>query len=177
MSFASRVLSNSQFILFYFNQRCNSNLMQRIFFPCKLRSLSFVRIIENRMQCYYINFSLYLYKHKIIIMHRDLTEYFTVLNKSKEKIPLQWLQKFHKRFFSFSKETWLKELSIEPYASQTFSITISNVYRKASSIITNVLVDLHINFRFSGVNRTRKCSCSILLSLLLWQVNLIIPKL
>ena len=43
--------------------------------------------------------------------------------------------------------------------------TKSNVYRKASSIITNVLVDFHINFRFSGVNRTRKCSCSILLSL------------
>ena len=35
--------------------------------------------------------------------------------------------------------------------SDPFSITTSNVYRKASSNITNVLVDLHINFRFSGV--------------------------
>ena len=63
-----------------------------------------VRIIENRVQCYYINFSLYLYKRKIIIMHRDLTKYFTVLNKSKGRIPLQWLQTFHKRFFFFFKQ-------------------------------------------------------------------------
>ena len=97
-------------------------------------------------------------------MHRDLTEYFTVLNKSKEKIPLQRLQTFHKRFFFFLKRDMIKKTKhTEPYASQTFSITTSNVYRKASSIITNVLVDLYINFRFSGVNRTRKCSCSILL--------------
>ena len=61
--------------------------------------------------------------------------------------------------------------------SDLISITKWNVYRKASSIITNVLVDLHINFRFGGVNRTRKCSCSILLSSLLWQVNLIIYEL
>ena len=59
------------------------------FFPCKLRPLSFVRITENKGNVTILNSSLYFYKRKIIIMHRDLTEYFTVLNKSKEKIPLQ----------------------------------------------------------------------------------------